>query len=86
MRRPEHVPELGLRGRPVGVHVEAETELQQLLLLVPVDVVVDLDRLGAGRQDDLLLDRRRAERAADANDRPIVLGVELEGVDARRSR
>ena len=46
MGGPVHVPELDLRRGPVGVHVERERELEQLLPLVPVDVGVDLDRCG----------------------------------------
>jgi hypothetical protein len=47
---------LDLGGRPVGVHVQREAELEQLLLLVPVDRVGDLHRGRAGGQRQSLLD------------------------------
>ncbi len=49
MRRAVHVPELDLRRRPVGVHVEREGELEQLLPLVPVDAGVDRRAAAAPR-------------------------------------
>ena len=50
---------------PVGVHVEREGELEQLLPLVPVDVRVDVDRGRPGVEGEQLRDRRGAGLAHD---------------------
>ena len=55
MRGAVDVAELDLRGGAVGVHVEREGELEQLLSLVPVDPRLELDPGRAGVERDRLL-------------------------------
>ena len=61
VRGPVHVPELDLRGGPVGVHVQREGQFQHLLRLAPVHLGVDVEAPRAGRQPVRLGQRRGAE-------------------------
>ncbi len=59
-RCPNWISERG----PVGVHVQREGQLEQLLPLGPVDLGDDVEHRVAGAQRQQLGDRRRADRRA----------------------
>ena len=91
VRRPLGVAERHLVGRAARVHGEREADLQQRVLLVPVDRRVELDpaRLGVEPHDlreprplerDLGAQRRRA-RAPGVDGREVAPGLERRGVD-----
>src|SRR6185503_3368682 len=65
MGRAVHVAELDLRSGPVGVDVQREGRLEDLLLLVPVDLGPHVDPRAAHAYADHLADPGRAERPLD---------------------
>jgi hypothetical protein len=75
MGRSLQVAELDLAGGHSGVHVERPGDLQEPLVLVPVDVGVDPQARLAGMQREHLLDCRGSEAPANADRRPQGVGV-----------
>ena len=68
MRRTKHVPELGLRGRPVRPDVQREPELEQLFAFLPVHRRGNRQGAGACRQRYPLGNRRGARQPLHHND------------------
>ena len=67
VRRPLEVPELDLVGRAARVHVDRERDLQELVVLVPVDLGVEVEAARAAHEPHRLRDPRRAELADEAH-------------------
>src|SRR5262249_9905793 len=69
------MPELDFRRGAVGVDVDRERRLEDLLDLMPVDLGLDVHAPAAGAEPDCLRDAGRAERALDpdsTDERPAV--------------
>src|SRR5713101_1656390 len=75
MCRPAHVPELDFVGGLTRLHRDRKGDLEQLVLLLPVDLRVEAQHTPV--EGDVLIDPRAAEVTADNDERVAVLDVDI---------